>query len=81
MTGYERLAALLEPRVAANDDRPDLYEGFEEGRETEIAPGAAILAAAGLWLAEHWPALAVGAVAGLLAVLIPALIIAPALAR
>lgn len=83
MTGYDRLAALLEPRTAVKADRPDLYAAFAEDSEDvgDMAPGAAIVAFVGMWLAEHWPALAIGAAAGLLAIAIPAMIIAPSLAR
>jgi hypothetical protein len=57
--------------IPANDATRDESEGTDD-----IAPGAAIVVLAAMWLAEHWLAILLGVVAGMLGVAIPALVVA-----
>jgi hypothetical protein len=74
--GFSDVAQSAE--TAAIDNRPDLFEQLRHADEgtDEIAPGAAIVAFVGMWLAEHWPAMLLGGVAGMLGLAIPALVVA-----
>jgi hypothetical protein len=66
-------------KPAVTDDRPDLYRHFADESEgiEDMTPGAAIVALATMWLAEHWTAMAIGGAVGMLAIAIPAMILAP----
>lgn len=55
-------------------DGSELY--VEHDDDDGLTPGAAIVMAAAMWFEEHWPAVAIGLAVGLLAVGIPALLVA-----